>query len=120
MTIITVLGSDADSVVANTNWTEVASSEFTIDGTSEFVIFISCEFTNAATNRIAGVRILLDGVERAFTHGTPVVANEFMVFAPILVETINAGLHTLTIEARTSNIASATTIRRKRLVVMKH
>ena len=120
MTIITALGLDAESVVSTVTWEEVANQEFTINGAGSFIMFISCEYTNSSTNRIAGVRILFDGVERAFTHGTPIVANEYITFSSTLLEDIDVGLHTLTIEARTSNSSYSTTVRRKRLVVMKH
>lgn len=120
MTVITKEAVDTENQVTTTQWSEIVSKTFTINSLADYIVWISLELTNAATNRVASARILVDNVEESITSQFPAVANEFVTYSPIILLHLTPGEHTISIQARTSNASYATTIRRKRLVVMKH
>jgi len=120
MTIMATFKADGDSVVSTTTWTSVGSKDFTLNYDNSFVIFISAEYSTSNKNNIAGIRVLLDGVEKSFSHRSPAVADQFMTYTTILIEDMVSGLHNLTLEARTANASYPVTVRRKRMVVMQH
>ena len=122
MTIITAKKNNTDFTINSTTWTEVISDTWTQnkDTTEEYIIFIYAEFTISDKNEDAQIRVMTDGVEEAISIYTPTVASQFTSFSTIIMQSAELGIHTIAIQGRGTNAADTVTVRRKRMVVMKH
>ena len=121
MTVIFYNSDESEEEISSTNWTQIASITDNIsEDDSKHMLWVNCEYAGINVGEIVGVRVLIDGIERAIDHFSPVLTGQFRTFSPFGMITFSAGLHIVTLEARCVNSSQTIKVRRKRLLVMKY
>ncbi len=121
MTVIDWAKKEAEVEISETDWAEVVHRTYTTKrDNEEYFAHISCEYTCPNIDTIVGVRILVDGQEKAFDASKVVASNVYKAFASLLLETLDSGPHVLELQAKTTNSAYPVKVRRVRLLVIKH
>jgi len=120
VTVISYRSDEPEEVISSTSWTDVESVTADIDADGEHIFWANCEYAGQNIDEIVGVRILLDGVEVAFDHFKPVLANQFRTFSPMGLKNLGLGSHNLVLQARCLDVSQTVKLRRKRLLLMKH
>jgi len=121
MTIIAYESYESELTVNSAAFTEVISKAFTTtQDNQEYIINVYCEATSTSTNRVMSIRVMLDGVEGARDDYMVPTAGLPHAFAAFRTANINAGLHALSLEVKSTNASDTITVRRIRVYVMKH
>lgn len=100
-------------------WTQVFAKTGNLRPIGNFII-ASAEYGGTVTNRNVGIRVLVDGVERAFDYHLPGLASQYKKFCDfgILTPALE-GEHTLSIEVRALGTGQTVLVRRIRLMVFQ-
>jgi hypothetical protein len=100
-------------------WTQVVSKSGNLNGVANYINFYA-EYGGSVVNREVGIRVLVDGVERAFDYHTPTLANQYKAFCTfgVLVLT-EPGSHTISVEVRALSAGQTVLVRRIRLMLFQ-
>jgi len=121
MTVIDWGKQEAEVEIFPTVWAEVAHRTYATErDNEEYFAVVSCEYTCQNINTIVGVRVLVDGTEKAFDSSKVVAANIYKAFTTLLLETLDSGPHVLELQAKTTDSTYPVKVRRVRLLVIKH
>jgi len=121
MTVIAWEQGESEQIVNSTNWIQVAHKEWTQDrdATEEYFLIINAEYTIANIAQTVQIRVVIDGTEQSIDHFSPEVAGQFRTFCTLVFQQAGLGLHSLALEVRGTS-ADDITVRRRRLLVIKH
>lgn len=121
MTVIDWGKQEAEVQISETDWAEVAHRTYATErDNEEYFAVVSCEYTCQNIDTIVGVRVILDGAEKAFDAGKAIAPNVYKAFASLLMENLDSGPHVLELQAKTTNNTYPVKVRRTRLLVIKH
>ena len=120
MTVMFYAANEGEATThSSTSWVEVASVSG-VASEGEYKVFVNCEYAGELVGVTVGIRVLIDGVEMAFDHYNPALANQYKTFCSFIMAVFSAGSHTVSLEARCLNSGQSVKVRRKRLLVEKH
>lgn len=119
MTIIAVNQAEFVQTTTAITFVEILSKTFTLerDG-NNYRLLLSAEFTVNNKNDKAFLQITLDSVEIDIDCYKPDVANDPHKFATMILAQLDSGLHTLSINAKSTS-GNTVSVRRVRLSVDK-
>lgn len=120
MTVVMYGSVEAEREITSIDWTSIASISKMLGTEGEHMLWANCEYAGVNVGEIVGVRVLIDGIEVAFDHFEPRLANQFRTFSPFGMKHLDEGAHTVFLEVRCLDVAQTVKVRRVRLLVMKH
>lgn len=122
MTIIesSIVSHEGNLTFQSTVFVQVASQQFTLEDDGDFIVNVYCEATSTNTNRPVSLRVLLDAVEGARDDFTVPIAGVPHAFSTFRNIHLLAGIHTLSLETKSTNVADTITVNRIRVYAMKH
>lgn len=116
-----VLFTNDESITQNA--TDVWQDKISVSGPvpeGDYIVWVYAEYSGNSTNRISGIRVLVDGVERAYETYQPPSANAPRGFSTMGLINLSADTHSVQLQYRSETLPQTTTIRRARILVMKH
>jgi hypothetical protein len=122
MTVMFYDSAEAEQSTSSQTWTQVASKTGNLLPTRNF-LHLYAEYGGSATNRIVGIRVLVDGQERGIDSHTPelsAVTGGWKAY-PYLdqIQPLTEGQHTISLEVRTVGTGQTVFVRRIRLMVFQ-
>jgi len=120
MTVIFYQSKEAPASTPNTDWTEHASKQGTLNAQKHW-IWVIAEYGGTRTDSIVAIRVLIDGEEKGGDYHQPELANQYKAFSTMVeVEPpVDGELHTVSLEYRAVVAPQVALIRRVRLMVMQ-